>query len=866
MPMFTKDLQTALNIAVTEAIERNHEYLTLEHLLLALLDDPATADIIRNCGGNIDRLRSDLEAFFKEHLPPARRVPQPMENPIGQLVFALLDDPTASEIFRKSAGDVAALRTGLNAFFKDRFEDARADGEEETDESEQVAESLQPLLLGFLEDEAILDIVRQAGGDLDALRAGLATYFSDPKTGGEERTIQPPEQTAAFHRVIEHAFTQAQSSGQRQINGGNILAAMFGEENAFAVYLLKRQGVTRLDVISYISHGIRKDDDAPLPTENDGGDDDEGAPADPLEAYTVNLTQRAADGKIDPLIGRRAELERTIQVLCRRRKNNPLYVGDPGVGKTAIAEGLAMKIHEGTVPEPLRDAEIFSLDLGLLLAGTRYRGDFEQRMKRLIAALKRRPKCILFIDEIHNIVSAGAVNGGTMDASNMLKPALAAGDLRCIGSTTYQEYKQAIEKDRALARRFQKIEIGEPSVEEAEQILHGLKDAYEAHHGITYAPEALKAAAQLSAKHINDRFLPDKAIDVIDEAGAAIRLLPVAERPQEVVAHDIEKIVASIAKIPAKSVSVSERDRIVSLEPDLKSVIYGQNKAVEQVVSAIKISRAGLGHPTKPIGSFLFSGPTGVGKTELAKQLALTLGVAFLRYDMSEYMEKHTVSRLIGAPPGYVGFDQGGLLTDAVTKHPYSVVVLDEIEKAHPDVFNILLQVMDSATLTDNNGKKADFRNVILIMTTNAGAKELSAKAIGFKGENAGQRTKGAVERTFSPEFRNRLDAWIVFEPLDFATIERVVDKFVAELQAQLTDKHVTLDLTELARKWLAEKGFDKQYGARPMGRLIHEKLKQPLANEILFGSLNGGGTTTIELKDGELALVFHPRKVENFD
>jgi ATP-dependent Clp protease ATP-binding subunit ClpA len=867
MPMFTKDLQTALNTAVTEAIERNHEYLTLEHLLLALLEDPATADIIRNCGGNLDRLRSELEAFFKEHLPtaPPRRATQATDNPVGQLIFALLDDPTASDIFRNSGGDTEALRAGLMGFFKERFEDARADGEEPDEESAQVAESLQPLLLGFLEDEAILDIVRQASGDLDALRAGLTTYFSAPKTGdGADGGIQAPEQTAAFHRVIEHAFTQAQSSGQRQINGGNILAAMFGEENSFAVYLLKRQGITRLDIISYISHGIRKDDDALPPVENETGEEEENAPADPLEAYTVNLTQRAADGKIDPLIGRQAELERTIQVLCRRRKNNPLYVGDPGVGKTAIAEGLAMRIHEGNVPEPIRDAEIYSLDLGLLLAGTRYRGDFEQRMKRLITALKRRPGCILFIDEIHNIVTAGAVNGGTMDASNMLKPALAAGELRCIGSTTYQEYKQAIEKDRALARRFQKIEIGEPSIEEAEQILNGLKDAYEAHHGITYTPESLKAAAELSAKHINDRFLPDKAIDVIDEAGAAIRLLPAKDRPKEVVAHDIEKIVASIAKIPAKSVSASERDRIVTLEPDLKSVIYGQDKAVEQVVNAIKISRAGLGHPTKPIGSFLFSGPTGVGKTELAKQLALTLGVAFLRYDMSEYMEKHTVSRLIGAPPGYVGFDQGGLLTDAVTKHPYSVVVLDEIEKAHPDVFNILLQVMDSATLTDNNGKKADFRNVILIMTTNAGAKELSAKAIGFKGETGGKRTKGAVERTFSPEFRNRLDAWIVFEPLEFATIERVVDKFIAELQAQLTDKDVTLELTEPARKWLAEKGFDKQYGARPMGRLIHEKLKQPLANEILFGTLKGGGTVTIELNGDEPGLVFHPKKGEN--
>ncbi len=861
MPMFTKDLQTALTVAVNEAIERKHEYLTLEHLLLALLEDPATADIIRNCGGNLDRLRGDLETFFREHLAETpRRAPQPGEDPVGQLVFALLEDPTASEIFRTSGGDLDKLRKGLNEFFRDRLDEAREVGEDESGgETAEVAESLEPLLLAFLEDDAIAEIVRQAGGDLDALRAGLATYFRTPKTGdGEDARIQPPEQTAAFHRVIEHAFAQAQSSGQRQINGGNILAAMFGEENSHAVYFLKKQGINRIDIISYISHGVRKDDDGfrvenePMNEEEDGNGQN-----DPLEAYTVNLTERAAEGRIDPLIGRQAELDRTIQVLCRRRKNNPLYVGDPGVGKTAIAEGLAVKINEGNVPELLLNAEVFSLDMGLLLAGTRYRGDFEQRMKRLLAALKKRPNCILFIDEIHNIVSAGAVNGGTMDASNMLKPALASGELRCIGSTTYQEYKQAIEKDRALARRFQKIEIGEPSVDEAEQILHGLKDAYETHHGVSYTPEALRAAAELSAKHINDRFLPDKAIDVIDEAGAAIRLMPKEKRPAQVVAHDIEQIVASIARIPAKSVSASERNRMETLEPDLRDVIFGQDKAVAQVVNAIKISRAGLGHPTKPIGSFLFSGPTGVGKTELAKQLALTLGVSFLRFDMSEYMEKHTVSRLIGAPPGYVGFDQGGLLTDAVTKHPFSVVVLDEIEKAHPDVFNILLQVMDSATLTDNNGKKADFRNVILIMTTNAGAKELSAKAIGFKGETGGKRTKGAVERTFSPEFRNRLDAWIVFEPLESATIERVVDKFIGELQAQLVDKKVTLELTEPARTWLAEKGFDKQYGARPMGRLIHEKIKQPLANEILFGELKNGGIATVEKFGDDLTLNY---------
>ncbi|OYT70250.1 MAG: ATP-dependent Clp protease ATP-binding subunit ClpA [Chloracidobacterium sp. CP2_5A] len=752
MPMpaiFTKDLQAALTAAVNEALARGHEYLTLEHVLFALLDDPTSADVLRACGGDLDALRRDLERFFAERLTSVKL-------PAGQ-------------------------------------------------------------------------------------------------------SPSPPEQTAAFQRVLERAYAQAQAAEQRKIDGGNILAAMYAEEHSHAVYLLKRQGIGRLDVLNYISHGISK------AAEEEAGDAEaEEAPSsrDPLEAYTVNLVKRAAQGLIDPLIGRRAELERTIQVLCRRRKNNPIYIGDPGVGKTAIAEGLAMKIHAGDVPDLLRDAEVYALDMGALLAGTRYRGDFEQRLKQVIAALKKRPNAILFIDEIHTIVGAGAVNGGTMDAANILKPALAAGELRCIGSTTHQEYKQSFERDRALARRFQKIEVGEPTVDEAEQILTGLKPAYERHHGVTYTAEALRAAAELAAKHITDRFLPDKAIDVMDEAGAALRLLPPERRPQTVETHDIETIVARIARVPAKSVSAAERDRMQTLEADLKAVIYGQDKAIEQVVNAIKISRAGLGSPTKPVGCFLFSGPTGVGKTELAKQLASVLGVAFLRFDMSEYMEKHTVSRLIGAPPGYVGFDQGGLLTDAVSKHPYSVVVLDEIEKAHPDVFNILLQVMDSATLTDNNGKKADFRNVILIMTTNAGAKEMSAAAIGFKKEAGGGRAKQAVERTFAPEFRNRLDAWIAFEPLSIENIRRVVTKFLAEARAQLADKRVTLEVSDAAIEWLAKKGFDAKYGARPMGRLIHEKIKQPLAHEILFGSLTKGGQAEVDAVGDDIAIRYRPAEV----
>ena len=751
--MITRELQATLQLAANEAIKRRHEFLTLEHLLYAMTHDQTAADVIHNCGGDVEILRHDLNEFFRETMTP---LPRNLE-----------------------------LR---------------------------------------------------------------------------------PEQTAAFERVIDRAMHQAQSSGQDKVDGGNILASLFDEHHSHAKFLLEKQNITRLDILEYISHGISKLDGEGEELPFTGEEDEEAEPQrvrDPLSAFTTNLNARAAEGKIDPLIGRQMELERTIQVLCRRRKNNPLYLGDPGVGKTAIAEGLALKVHNGEVPEVLKDVEIYSLDMGALLAGTRYRGEFEQRLKAVITALKKKPGVILFIDEIHTIVGAGAVSGGSMDASNILKPALASGELRCIGSTTYNEYKASFERDRALARRFQTIEISQPSIEDSYKILQGLRPYYEAHHGVKYTDASLHAAAELSAKHINDRYLPDKAIDVVDEVGAATKLKPVEERPEIITEHEVELVVAKMAKIPPKSVSKSDKERLQDLEFELRMVIFGQNHAVKQVVDAIKLSRSGLGNPEKPIGSFLFSGPTGVGKTELAKQLAKSLGVEFLRFDMSEYMEKHTVSRLIGAPPGYVGFDQGGLLTDAVRKTPYAVVVLDEIEKAHPDLFNILLQVMDHATLTDNNGKKADFRNVILIMTTNAGARELSGNKMGFRQTEqggiggSGSKAQGAIERTFSPEFRNRLDAWIAFESLSFENIERVVDKFIAELQSQLKDKNVELELAENGRAWLANKGFDKQFGARPMARLIQSRIKEKLANEILFGSLQEGGTVVVSEADGELKLEY---------
>ena len=740
-------------MAADEAIKRRHEFLTLEHLLYALLLDKVAKDVIYNCGGDLELLRRDLEEFFKESIQPLPR--------------------------------------------------------------------------------------------------GVDRY---------------PEQTPAFERVLNRAMEQAEASSQEKVDGGNILAAIFGESHSHAKYLLEKQGITRLDILNYISHGISKVDEfgEPLPL-GDEEDDEAAARAmrDPLQAFASNLIERAAEGGIDPLIGRASELERTIQVLCRRRKNNPLYVGDPGVGKTAIAEGLALKIHQNEVPDVLKGAEVYALDMGALLAGTRYRGEFEMRLKALIGELQKKPGVILFIDEIHTIVGAGAVSGGSMDASNILKPALASGKLRCIGSTTHNEYKASFERDRALARRFQIIEISQPSVGDTIQILHGLKSYYENHHSVKYSDEAVRAAAELSAKYINDRYLPDKAIDVIDEVGAATKLKPVEERPEMITETAVELVVAKMAKIPPKTVSASDKEKLQSLDAELKAVIYGQDHAINQLVNAIKLSRSGLANPDKPIGSFLFSGPTGVGKTELAKQLARTLGVEFLRFDMSEYMEKHTVSRLIGAPPGYVGFDQGGLLTDAIRKTPYAVLVLDEIEKAHPDLFNILLQVMDHASLTDNNGKKADFRNAIVIMTTNAGARELSGKKLGFKQTESGgiggtgSKAQGAIERTFSPEFRNRLDAWIAFEALSPDSVVRVVEKFINELRDQLADKNVTLELTEAGRAWLAEKGFDKMFGARPMARLIQSKIKEPLANQILFGSLQGGGQVVVDAKDAELKLEY---------
>ena len=656
--------------------------------------------------------------------------------------------------------------------------------------------------------------------------------------------------------------------------GSNRLAAVTFSSPCFASPTRTRctpsrhQGITRLDVVSYISHGVSK---LPQSDEPESGNEEDGEESggerrprrNVLEAFTVNLNQRAAAGDIDPLIGREVEIERTIHVLSRRRKNNPLYVGDAGVGKTALAEGLALKIHRQQVPAALEDAVIYALDMGALLAGTKYRGEFEQRLKAVITALKKLPGAILFIDEIHTVVGAGATSGGSMDASNILKPALASGSLRCIGSTTYHEFRSYFERDRALARRFQKIEVPEPSIDDTYQILRGLKVTYERHHGVTYTDAALRAAAELSAKHINDRQLPDKAIDVIDEAAASVRLLPAHRQKKTVRAGDIERIVAKIARIPPRSVSVSDKERLASLESDLKLTVFGQDAAIETVASAIRIARAGLGRPDKPVGSFLFAGPTGVGKTEVAKQLATVLGVSFIRFDMSEYMEKHTVSRLIGAPPGYVGFDQGGLLTEAINRSPHAVLLLDEVEKAHPDLFNVLLQVMDHATLTDNNGKKADFRHIILIMTTNAGAREMAARAIGFGGRSNAERSHEALEKLFSPEFRNRLDTVVQFSALSPEIIERVVEKFVMELDEQLNAKKVFLSLTPAARTWLAERGYDRTFGARPMARLIQKEIKQVLADQMLFGRLQNGGSVEVDVADGALTFRYDTAESE---
>jgi ATP-dependent Clp protease ATP-binding subunit ClpA len=720
--------------------------------------------------------------------------------------------------------------------------------------------TLEHLLFALLHDRLVADVVRACGGDVESLKKQLDQFIDKTYESLDEHDLQPTL-TTMLQRVIQYAQLHAQSSGQKEVDTGQMLAAIYHADKSQSVFLLRSHGVDKLDVLTYLSHGIPKNapEGTPAGMLPAAGAEEEPPVRDPLKSFAVNLLERAKSGEIDPLIGRANELERTIQILCRRRKNNPLFVGEPGVGKTAIAEGLALKIHLGEIPAVLKNAEVWSLDMGSLLAGTKYRGEFEQRLKAVIAALTEKKDAILFIDEIHTIVGAGAVSGGTMDASNMLKPAIASGKLRVIGSTTHGEYKQSFERDRALARRFQKIEVGEPTVEETVQILEGLKTYYEAHHGVTFTGEAIRLAAELSAKYINDRHLPDKAIDVLDEAGARMRMLrtPETTAAQVIDIHEVETVVSRMAKIPPRTVAVKEKDRLQALESDLRAVIYGQDHAIRQVVNAIKLSRSGLGNAEKPIGSFLFSGPTGVGKTELARQLAQSLGVEFIRFDMSEYMEPHTVSRLIGAPPGYVGFDQGGLLTDAVTKTPYAVLVLDEIEKAHPNLFSILLQVMDHATLTDNNGKKADFRNVILIMTTNAGGREMTDASPGFMNNAASGRGRGVIERTFAPEFRNRLDAWIAFEALGFDTIQQVVDKFIAELRTQLAAKNVTLELRDAGRAWLAKHGYDRSFGARPMARLISTKIKEPLVDAVLFGKLEGGGAVVVDAEGDELRLSY---------
>ncbi|MGQ0504882.1 MAG: ATP-dependent Clp protease ATP-binding subunit ClpA [Myxococcaceae bacterium] len=733
--------------------------------------------------------------------------------------------------------------------------------------------TLEHLLLALLRDARTREVLRGCGADLDRIQEGLTTFLEETVERLPMGVDREPQQTIGVERVLQRAAFHALSSSQKTMDGPDVLVAIFREEESHALYLLKQKNVTRLDLLNYISHGITKEG---VGDEDELGagarrmaelEDEDGPPPqkDPLKAYTVDLLAEAREGRIDPLIGRTLELERTVQVLCRRKKNNPLYVGETGVGKTAIAEGLALRIHEDKVPEALKGATIYSLDMGALLAGTKFRGQFEERLKGVMKALQNHPNAILFIDEIHTIVGAGATNAGSMDASNILKPALASGRLRCIGSTTYQEYKGSFERDRALSRRFQKIEVGEPSIEETVQILQGLKARYEEHHKVTFDEEALRAAAELSAKHLNDRFLPDKAIDVIDEAGAAARLRPEAERTGKVTAHDVELVISKMAKIPPKTVSASDKVQLKNLDAELKKVIFGQDNAIEEVAAALKLSRSGLRSPEKPIGSFMFAGPTGVGKTELSKQLAKVLGVEFLRYDMSEYSERHTVSRLIGAPPGYVGFDQGGLLTDAVRKHPYAVVVLDEIEKAHPDLYNILLQVMDHATLTDNNGRKADFRNVILIMTTNAGGKNTSFTVVAGFGKSESYsdttRMKNAIEMAFPPEFRNRLDGWIQFAQLERDVILRVVDKEIGLLQAAVKEKNVEIRVTDPARNWLAEHGYEAAFGARPMARLVEQKVKKPLAEALLFGELSkGGGTVHVEVTGEELKLRYEPR------
>jgi len=717
--------------------------------------------------------------------------------------------------------------------------------------------TVEHLLLALTGNQSALSALRACGADLPRLVADLERIIAEtvpvlPR--GDERDTQP---TLGFQRVLQRAVYHVQSSGRKEVTGANVLVAIFGEKDSHAVYFMHQQEITRLDVVNYMSHGIAKIGDEPTAGSASAGEreGEEGTESknNPLQEFANNLNELALQGKIDPLIGRTDEIERTIQVLCRRRKNNPLYVGEAGVGKTALAEGLAKRIVDGEVPQVLEDATIWALDLGALVAGTKYRGDFEKRLKGVIAQLKQQPGSILFIDEIHTIIGAGSASGGTMDASNLIKPMLASGELRCIGSTTFQEYRGVFEKDRALARRFQKIDVVEPSVADSLEILKGLRSRFEAHHQVTYTNEALKAAVDLSVKHIPDRLLPDKAIDVIDEAGARQRLLPEEERTGKIDVAEVEYIVAKMARIPAKQVSASDRDVLRSLERNLKMVVFGQDSAIEALAASIKMARSGLADPSRPIGCFLLAGPTGVGKTEVTKQLALQLGIELIRFDMSEYMEGHSVSRLIGAPPGYVGFDQGGLLTEAVVKHPHAVLLLDEIEKAHPDVFNTLLQVMDHGALTDTNGREANFKNVIVVMTTNAGAQLAARRGIGFVEQKHESDAMEVIRRLFTPEFRNRLDAIIQFSALGFEHVLRVVDKFLIELEAQLTEKRVSLDVDADARRWLAEHGFDPQMGARPMARVIQDKVKRALADELLFGKLAEGGTVRLSVVDGEL-------------
>ncbi|MFN7712305.1 MAG: ATP-dependent Clp protease ATP-binding subunit ClpA [Curvibacter sp.] len=751
--MIAQELEVSLHMAFVEARQQRHEFITVEHLLLALLDNPSAAEVLRACAANIDDLRKSLTNFIKDNTP-------------------------------------------------------------------QVA-------------------------------------------GTEDVDTQP---TLGFQRVIQRAIMHVQStgSGKKEVTGANVLVAIFGEKDSHAVYYLHQQGVTRLDVVNFIAHGIKKSDPPEASKSGDSsGESDEGSAAEkgeskasPLEQYTQNLNQAAKDGKIDPLIGREYEVERVIQILCRRRKNNPLLVGEAGVGKTAIAEGLAWRITQGDVPEILADSSVYSLDMGALLAGTKYRGDFEQRLKGVLKSLKDKPSAILFIDEIHTLIGAGAASGGTLDASNLLKPALSSGQLKCIGATTFTEYRGIFEKDAALSRRFQKVDVVEPSVAETIDILKGLKSRFEEHHNVKYANAALQAAAELSAKYINDRHLPDKAIDVIDEAGAAQRILTPSKRKKTIGKTEVEEIVAKIARIPPANVSNDDRSKLQTIERDLKSVVFGQDKAIEVLAAAVKMARSGLGRADKPIGSFLFSGPTGVGKTEAAKQLAYIMGIELIRFDMSEYMERHAVSRLIGAPPGYVGFDQGGLLTEAVTKRPHAVLLLDEIEKAHPDIFNVLLQVMDHGTLTDNNGRKADFRNIIIIMTTNAGAETMNKSAIGFTNPRQAGDEMGDIKRLFTPEFRNRLDAMVSFKALDENIILRVVDKFLLQLETQLAEKKVEVTFTDKLRKHLAKKGFDPLMGARPMQRLIQDTIRRALADELLFGRLTEGGRLTVNLDDKDEVML----------